>query len=99
MSELLPCPFCGSDAEVAQVGSARQSTIYRCTHCSCSLETGEVFNIGQQWNEREPDRAALAQEREQCAKVADEYAEKWHGFVAAETAHDIAAAIRARGER
>lgn len=51
---LAPCPFCGGKAEVERVGSARQSTIYRCTNCSCSLETGEVFNIGEHWNHREP---------------------------------------------
>lgn len=51
--KLLPCPFCGSEAEIERRGSARQSTIYRCTNCSCSLETGEVFNIGDRWNMRE----------------------------------------------
>ena len=50
--ELKPCPFCGGKAEIEQVGTPRKSTIYRCTDCSCSLETGETFNHGAGWNER-----------------------------------------------
>jgi hypothetical protein len=49
---LLPCPFCGHDAEIERFGDARRSTIYQCTYCSCSLETGEEWGHGRRWNER-----------------------------------------------
>lgn len=49
--KLLPCPFCGSGAEIERYGDRRRSTIYRCTSCSCSLETGEEWGHGRQWNE------------------------------------------------
>jgi len=50
--ELLSCPFCGHEAEIERVGTPRQSTIYRCTFCSCSLETGEEWEHGRDWNTR-----------------------------------------------
>lgn len=50
--ELLPCPFCGSEAEIERIGNHRQSTIYQCTSCSCSLETGEEWDHGRRWNTR-----------------------------------------------
>lgn len=59
MVNLLPCPFCGSDAEIERYGDHRQSTIYACTMCGCSLETGEEFNHGADWNRR----AALPQSK------------------------------------
>lgn len=49
---LLPCPFCGGEAEIERHGNRRQSTIYACTECSCRLETGEEWNIGTDWNRR-----------------------------------------------
>ncbi len=48
--ELKPCPFCGGPASIEQYGDRSQSTIYNCDNCSCSLETGEEFNHGAQWN-------------------------------------------------
>lgn len=50
--ELKACPFCGGEAEIERVGTARMSTIYFCTECSCRLETGETFNHGALWNRR-----------------------------------------------
>lgn len=53
MSEALkPCPFCGSSAHIERVGDRRQSTIYQCDNCSCSLETGEEWGHGRDWNRR-----------------------------------------------
>lgn len=83
MVELKPCPFCGGKAEVVQVGSARQSTIYGCTDCHCQLETGEVFNIGVQWNTRADSlaiAAAVQAEREAiCGIISDHVAEDARG--------------------
>jgi hypothetical protein len=50
--KLLPCPFCGKEAEIERYGNPRQSTIYACTWCGCHLETGEEWNHGMQWNKR-----------------------------------------------
>ena len=50
--ELKPCPFCGGEAYIEQVGTSRHSTIYECGSCGCRLETGEEFNHGSRWNER-----------------------------------------------
>jgi len=50
--DLKPCPFCGGKAEYERMGSAKQSCIISCVECGCSLETGEVWTCGQQWNRR-----------------------------------------------
>ena len=50
--KLLPCPFCGGEAEITRYGDSRQSTQYTCTHCGCFLETGETFDHGKDWNTR-----------------------------------------------
>lgn len=49
---LKPCPFCGSEAKIEQYGNSRVSTVYKCTMCGCSLETGEEWGHGREWNER-----------------------------------------------
>lgn len=54
--KLLPCPFCGGEAEIERLGDRRQSTQYSCTECGCFLETGEEWGHGTEWNRR----AALA---------------------------------------
>ena len=56
--DLLPCPFCGGDAEIERLGTTRLSTIYQCTDCGCSLETGEEWGHGDGWNRRAPDLLA-----------------------------------------
>jgi Lar family restriction alleviation protein len=58
--KLLPCPFCGGEAEIERYGDRSQSTIYACTMCGCRLETGEEWDHGADWNRRynkepEPD--------------------------------------------
>ena len=50
--KLLPCPFCGGEAEIKRYGDRRQSTIYACTMCGCKLETGEEWDHGADWNRR-----------------------------------------------
>lgn len=52
MIQLLPCPFCGGEAEIERYGDPRQSTIYACANCGCRLETGEEWDHGTGWNER-----------------------------------------------
>ena len=56
---LLPCPFCGGEAEVEQKGTTRQSHIISCTDCHCSLETNETFGAGALWNTRQHQTDAL----------------------------------------
>jgi uncharacterized Zn finger protein len=56
MSELKPCPFCGGEAEIQQMGTGRRSMIYSCTECGCELETGETFISDDcNWNTRIPE--------------------------------------------
>ncbi len=50
--KLLPCPFCGSDAEFERVGTPRQSTIVSCTSCAAMLESNEEWDHGRFWNTR-----------------------------------------------
>ena len=68
--KLLPCPFCGSSAEIERHGDRTRSTIYTCDSCGCTLETGEEWDHGRRWNiradttlraENEMLRAALSQ--------------------------------------
>ena len=67
MNTLNPCPFCGGKAEFERVGTARYSTIIRCTDCHVSLETGETADdAGESWNNRESDKQ-LAKANE-CVK-------------------------------
>lgn len=78
--QLLPCPFCGGEAHIERVGNRSFSTIYQCNHCGCSLETGEEFNHGRDWNRR----AAPANEnsafkiRQHVFKPSGSW---WQGFV------------------
>jgi ribosomal protein L37AE/L43A len=53
MTEALdPCPFCAHTAHIERVGNNRQSTIYQCDMCGCTLETGEEWGHGRAWNKR-----------------------------------------------
>lgn len=58
--DLKPCPFCGGEAHIEQIGDRRQSTIYCCNSCGCRLETGEEWDHGRNWNTRAPLAEALA---------------------------------------
>ena len=54
---LLPCPFCGEEAEIERPGTARQSMIVACTNCGCRVESGDVCGLtlpeSWKWNLRE----------------------------------------------
>jgi len=53
MEKLLPCPFCGGEADFERLGDHRQSSIVVCGECGCRVEANETgeFN-GWQWNRR-----------------------------------------------
>lgn len=54
---LLPCPFCGGEAEFERMGTSRQSCIVVCGSCGARLESSDEYQrSGSRWN----DRAALA---------------------------------------
>lgn len=53
LPDLLPCPFCGGEAEVERKGTARRSAIVFCEDCGARLESNES-GAGRLWNER-PD--------------------------------------------
>lgn len=50
--KLLPCPFCGGEAEFDRYGTSRMSTIVSCTECGGLLENGATFDHGRGWNKR-----------------------------------------------
>lgn len=53
--ELLPCPFCGGEAEVERYGTRRQSCIVSCLWCGCRLESNEE-GAGWAWNNRHEEK-------------------------------------------
>lgn len=69
---LVPCPFCGGQAEIEQFGNTRRSTIYCCQECGCKLETGEEFNHGRAWNRRAAPASPLPEGGGQCSGISGE---------------------------
>jgi Lar family restriction alleviation protein len=60
---LLPCPFCGGQAEIVRVGTRSQSTIIDCSDCGCRLESAdEGDQYGDAWNRRATHEPATALE-------------------------------------
>ena len=59
--KLLPCPFCGGEAEFERRGTYRCSSIIVCQECGCRVEANEVdeFN-GEMWNRRFEGKAVPA---------------------------------------
>jgi Lar family restriction alleviation protein len=54
---LLPCPFCGGQAEFERTGTSGHSCIVSCGNCGARHESGDEYeNSGSSWN----SRAALA---------------------------------------
>jgi len=74
--ELLPCPFCGAEAEIERRGSQRASMIIACTNCGCRVESGDVVGLTEpkvyRWNRRAHDalKAENAKLRASLAKCA-----------------------------
>jgi Lar family restriction alleviation protein len=51
--ELLPCPFCGGEAEFEREGTNRRSCIVRCRNCGARHESSdEGKRSGGSWNTR-----------------------------------------------
>ncbi len=65
LTKLLPCPFCGSEAEFERFGNHNQSCVVLCTDCDCRLESNEVAPFcGCQWNRRAPVQQTTAVQNE-----------------------------------
>jgi Lar family restriction alleviation protein len=52
MRDLLPCPFCGGEAEVERRGTPRVSSIVACTDCGARVEANLVGDDSLHWNTR-----------------------------------------------
>lgn len=51
--KLLPCPFCGGEAEIERMGTRRQSCQVACTNCGAHHEgPDEDEHSGDSWNRR-----------------------------------------------
>ena len=77
-ARLLPCPFCGCEAEIERFGNRRQSTLYQCKGCSCSLETGEEWGHGSDWNTRASDQLITTAEADARVDAAVQKALREH---------------------
>ena len=102
MNKLLPCPFCGGEAEFERVGTPRQSCIVACTDCGGRLETSEEGGAcGSQWNDRYmPDGwqcVPVKPTREMLESTGDTSASAYHGMLGAWTVM-LAAAPKPGGE-
>jgi Lar family restriction alleviation protein len=53
---LKPCPFCGGEAAIEQIGDRRQSAIVVCQDCGCRRESGAEgeAQTAESWNRRVP---------------------------------------------
>lgn len=52
MSKLLPCPFCGSDAEYWEDSGYSDKHVIECGECGCSKRS-EYYNfVFEEWNTR-----------------------------------------------
>lgn len=62
-TKLLPCPFCGEDPEIEQIGNDHtktRKTQIRCPRCSVTMRVGAIANsvawtrrqVISQWNKR-----------------------------------------------
>ncbi len=57
--KLLPCPFCGDEAEYVRRGTSRQSCIVACTNCGAKHESSDQdWYNGKSWNHRVAPEAA-----------------------------------------
>lgn len=51
--ELLPCPFCGGEAEMVRTGTPRRSCQVACSNCNTHHESAdEGEDSGASWNTR-----------------------------------------------
>jgi len=78
MSELLPCPFCGSTPKVFRYGSDQTLFSIRCTSCTanvCGFDQAAA-DAEEAWNKRSPMPTVAQQAVEPLDEV---FIEAWHG--------------------
>lgn len=52
MSDLLLCPFCGSEPEIERMGTSKVSMIICCENCGAKVECGNTSVKNSNWNDR-----------------------------------------------
>ena len=79
MSEikLLPCPFCGGEAEYCKGDWIGKEYWVKCTKCSCNTSLSNNYKKPiEEWNTRKPmERIVerLEESADQCIKIGDVY--------------------------
>jgi hypothetical protein len=59
MLELLPCPFCGGDAEMREATTCHDTWFVRCTECQCKTVTSyDKYEPTVTWNARTAAQSA-----------------------------------------
>lgn len=77
--ELLPCPFCGGEAEFEREGTSRRSCIVRCRNCGARHESSdEGKRSGRSWNTlaAPPSQGTTSNAEEEILSVARKWAAK-----------------------
>jgi Lar family restriction alleviation protein len=85
-TKLLPCPFCGGEAYIEQIGTPRQSCVVECGSCGLRHDSGdEGQRCGTSWNRRTDALYTMDQMREYAeafhqSRIAANGAEPLHKF-------------------
>lgn len=102
-ARLLPCPFCGGEADIDHDHTVEENHAYGCRRCGLWFDTFNSDDAIAEWNTRTPSdhqravQDAVAKAVEAEAAVWREAIDQHSGVMAAKYTAAKAAAIRSRG--